>query len=193
VALSLTPPLSRSLQHTLMYLSIAASGLADFARHWYPEIPAEVPSLFLATAFFSQGFILVFHLTGPDFDIRLHALLAFASFATAFSLALSGLRPDSLMACLLRCVCLLSLGSFWIQAGDLMFNRPAFDSVEGIAIAPALLCLHTAGWALLLLAGLVAVLPARGDSEAVVMREKLTREGAEAAGAAGKAHSHSHA
>ena len=163
-----------------MYLSIAASGLADFARHWYPEIPCELPSLFLATAFFSQGFILVFHLTGPDFDIRLHALLAFASFATAGALALSGARPESVAACLLRCVCLLTLGSFWIQSGDLMFNRPAFDTPEGIAIAPALLCLHTAGWALLLLAGLVGVLPARGDEAAAVVRERLAREGAEA-------------
>jgi len=174
------------LQHVLMYLSIMASGLADFARHYYPELPAEVPSLFLSAAFFSQGLILIFHLTGPAFDIRLHALLAFASFAAAAAIALNGALPASLPACLLRCVSLLTLGSFWIQSGDLMFNRPAFDTVEGIAIAPAIFCLHAAGWALLLLAALVAALPRRCESGAAA-REKLALAGGETAAGPAKA------
>lgn len=164
-----------ALQHTLMYLSIAASGGADLLCCCHPgSMPEGLDFLVLAGGFFSQGFILIFHLTGPALDIRLHALLAVASFAAAASVALSGVYPHSSLAHLVRCACLLTLGSFWWGAGDLMFNRAAYDSNEGVAISPALYVLHVAGWMNLLVMAMVACAPARaaGGSSAKKSDEK---------------------
>lgn len=107
-------------------------------------------------AFGAQAFILVFHLTGPELDIRLHTLLALATLAVAASVAAAGAFPASSLACYARVVSLLNLGSFWIQTGLLMYNRPAFDTPEGVAMAPIIFVLHLFGWAVALLAAMAA-------------------------------------
>jgi hypothetical protein len=129
-----------------MYLSILAAGLVDLCTLRYPDLPPGLGGLVLVCGFASQGFILVFHLTGPELDIRLHTLLVVASFGAAAAIAAALLRAHSQCAAFVRCVVMLTLGSFYIQAGDLMFRRPAFDSHEGASIAPALFVLHAAGW-----------------------------------------------
>jgi hypothetical protein len=141
-----------------MYLTIALSGCVDLARVYVPSLPSELASLFLSSAFFSQGFILVFHLTGPELDKRLHAILACASFGACSAMGLSGALPHSMPAAFARCVALLSLGSFWIHSGDLMFKRPAFDTPEGVAIAPALFVIHVACWSIALMAAMLGLL-----------------------------------
>lgn len=169
----------RRLQHIVMYASVGASAFADIARFSYPAaIPASVPSLFLACAFLSQALILAFHLQGNELDIALHTLLMLASAALGVASLASGIMPDSLAACLARCGSMLTLGSFWVQSGDLIFNtqRAAFRSSDGVATVPALFCLHVAGWSLLLLACMVAVQPRRCDA-------KLHARGGAAAGA----------
>ena len=160
-----------SWQHVAMYLGIIAAGALDLLVAHRPALSLRdgptsgmlgVEGVALASAFASQGFVLVFHLTGPALDIRLHALLVVASFLTAASIALALACTRSSLLAYLRCVSLLALGSFWIQTGDLSYRRPAFDTNEGVAIAPLLLLAHYAFWgvALLALLALAAAPPA---------------------------------
>ena len=126
-----------AFQHCVMYASVLWSGLVDLAclRH-DAHVPRGLDGLTLAAGFAAQAFVLVFHLTGPALDIRLHALLVVASFGAAAAIAVAVQLPHSELAAFARCVALLTLGSFWIQVGDLMFCRPSFDTNEGVAIAP---------------------------------------------------------
>ena len=144
------------LQHTLMYASICFSGVLDLAYLRYPALPPGLDALALAAGFASQGFILMFHLSaGPQLDVRLHLLLVVASYAVAAAIGLALLLPRSQLAAFARCVSILTLGSFYIQTGDLIYTRPAFDSNEGATLAPSIFVTHVGGWSLLLLCALL--------------------------------------
>ena len=151
------------LQHTLMYLSIVLSGMADLAYLRYGEaLPAGLDGLALLAGFAMQAFILVFHLGSVALDQRLHLLLVMASANVAISTGAALRWPRSAAAGFVRCVAILTLGSFYIQVGDLMFCRPAFDSVEGTALAPTIFLLHGLGWSVLLFGAQLLLLRARG-------------------------------
>ena len=174
-------------QHVAMYLGIISAGALDLLIARRPALALRdgptsgmlgVDGVALAAAFASQGFVLVFHLTGPELDIRLHSLLVVASFLTAASIALALACPRSNLLAYLRCVCLLALGSFWIQTGDLSYRRPAFDTNEGVAIAPLLLLAHYGAWgvAVLVLLALAASPPApQGGAVAAVSMHRRRR------------------
>ena len=103
-------------QHCVMYASVLWSGLVDLAcvRH-DAQLPKAFDGLSLSAGFAAQAFVLVFHLTGPALDIRLHALLVVASFGVAAATAVAAYLPHSELAAFGRCVALLTLGSFWLQ------------------------------------------------------------------------------
>lgn len=143
-------------QHCVMYASILWSGLVDLAcLRREAHLPRGLDGLTLAAGFAAQAFVLVFHLTGPALDVRLHALLVVASFGAAAAIAAAVWLPHSELAAFGRCVALLTLGSFWIQVGDLMFRRPSFDTNEGVAIAPTLFVVHVFSWSVALVGGLL--------------------------------------
>ena len=148
-----------------MALQFVTAKAADFqfsySFAWIPAFGVNfalgVDGIALVAAFASQALILVFHLTGPPLDIRLHSLLVLASAITAACIAASLAAPRSAVLAYLRCISLLALGSFWIQTGDLSYKRPAFDTNEGVAIAPLLLLVHYAAWGVALLFFFAAV------------------------------------
>jgi hypothetical protein len=143
-------------QHCVKYASILWSGLVDLAcLRRDAHVPRGLDGLTLAAGFAAQAFVLVFHLTGPALDVRLHALLVVASLGAAAAIAVAVYLPHSELAAFGRYVTLLTLGSFWIQAGDLMFCRPSFDTNEGVAIAPTLFVVHVFGWSAALVGGLL--------------------------------------
>lgn len=153
-------------QHVSMYVSVLLCGLLDMFIARTPALALldgsgscllGVDGIALVAAFASQALILVFHLTGPSLDIRLHSLLVLASAITAACIAASLAAPRSAVLAYLRCISLLALGSFWIQTGDLSYKRPAFDTNEGVAIAPLLLLVHYAAWGVALLFFFAAV------------------------------------
>lgn len=130
-----------------MYTSILLSGAVDLAVLRTPGMPHGLDSLALCCAFVAMGLVLNFHLSGPPLDVRLHMLLVLATYGVAAVNAVALLLPTSRVAGFARCVTLLALGSFWIQAGHLMYRCPAFDSNEGVAIAPIIFVAHYAAWA----------------------------------------------
>ena len=154
-------------QHCVMYASVLWSGAVDLAcLRRGAHVPRGLDGLTLAAGFAAQAFVLVFHLTGPALDIRLHALLVVASFGAATTIALATFLPHSELAGFARCVALLTLGSFWIQVGDLMFCRPSFDTNEGVAIAPTIFVFHVFAWSVALVGCLLLTPPghtARAD------------------------------
>ena len=160
-------------QHCVMYASVLWSGLVDLAcLRRDAHVPRGLDGLTLAAGFAAQAFVLVFHLTGPALDIRLHALLVVASFGAAAAIALAMYLPHSELAAFGRCVSLLTLGSFWIQVGDLMFCRPSFDSNEGVAIAPTIFVFHVFAWSVALLACLLITPGRAARADASDIHEK---------------------
>jgi hypothetical protein len=133
-----------------MYVSVLCCGVADLAVLRVPGLPPGLDGLALVTAFLSQGFTLAFHLSGPELDVRVHLLLVIATWGAAAAIAVALLCPASRLAGFVRCVAMLSLGSFYIQAGDLLYARPAFDSHEGATLAPNIFLLHYAAWSALM-------------------------------------------
>jgi hypothetical protein len=164
------PPI-HTLQHVLMYVSILCSGFTDLAARHFPGappagLPAGLDGLVLVGGFVSQALIMQFHLSGPQLDVRLHTLLLLATYAAAATIAAALLRPSSSLAALCRCVALLTLGSFYCTTGDLIYRRPAFDSVEGAAIAPVIFLLHASAWTAFVVGAVLVVLQlSRGGAE----------------------------
>lgn len=155
-----------ALQHCVMYASILWSGLLDLAcLRQDVHVPRGLEGLMLSAGFAAQAFVLVFHLTGPALDVRLHSLLVVATFGVAAAVAVALLLPHSELAAFVRCVALLTLGSFWIQVGDLIYCRPAYDTPEGVAIAPTILVFHVFAWSVALV-GCLLLAPFRADAEA---------------------------
>jgi hypothetical protein len=162
-----------------MYLSVLLCGVTDLAMLRVPSLPPGLDGLALVCAFLSQGFTLAFHLSGAELDVRIHLLLVIATWGAAAAIAVALLCPASRLAGFVRCVAMLSLGSFYMEAGDLLYARPAFDSHEGATLAPNIFILHYGAWGcfvfcLLLLAArmgigggaAIAVVHAHADEDA---------------------------
>ncbi|KAJ1451944.1 hypothetical protein M885DRAFT_569315 [Pelagophyceae sp. CCMP2097] len=146
-----------TLQHVVMYASVMFSGAVDVAGLFgSAAADAARSSAILAGAFAAQGATLAFHLTGPRLDVVLHTLLALQSLLCAAAIAFGAGDASSPHRMFAKCVSLLTLGSFWIHAGVMMFQQPAFDTPEGAALAPAVWILHLFIWAAAVLIAEVA-------------------------------------
>ena len=154
-----------SMVHTFGSLAVSASGLVDLQRLRRPELP-PVDSAFLVGALFVNGFAFHFHTFGPVLDSRLHLMLAYACYAASAASAWSCASPHSVTACFARCVALLTMGSMWMQTGDTIYHRPAFDNETGAMLAPTMLCAHLTAWALVLVFALSSAVPQPQKSSA---------------------------
>ncbi|MBN3299551.1 TM45A protein, partial [Amia calva] len=109
-------------QHATMYLFFALAGGVALAVHTTGSAPIALDRLLLAIAFFTEGFLFLYHLHGRAMlDVHVHQLLLYAVFGTALTAFLEMFLRGNLLLELLRAALSMLQGSWFWQIGFVLY------------------------------------------------------------------------
>ncbi|KAG5833664.1 transmembrane protein 45A-like [Anguilla rostrata] len=102
-------------QHATMYLFFGLAGGVSVAVHTTGSAPLALDRMLLGVAFFTEGFLFLYHLHGRAMlDIHIHQLLLYAIFGGAATAFLEVFHRGNVLLELLRAsFCLLQGSWFW--------------------------------------------------------------------------------
>lgn len=140
----------RDWQHSTMYFAFVASGIADLAVH-HLRVNKGFSRAFLGLGFLIEGVLLVFHLKGPEVEIKVHLILALQVFATVIAMAFEAAWPHNVVAALARPYLTIIQGAWWIQTAYVMYRKLVAWDPEYMGsdmMVPVLCVFHLAVFAL---------------------------------------------
>lgn len=109
-------------QHATMYLFFALAGAASLAVHATDAAPLALDRLALAIAFFSEGFLFLYHLHGRSMlDVHVHQMLLYAVFGQTLVVFLEVFHRGNVSLELLRSALCLLQGSWFWQIGYVLY------------------------------------------------------------------------
>lgn len=109
-------------QHATMYLFFSLAGAASLLVHATDVPPLALDRLALALAFFTEGFLFLYHLHGRSMlDVHVHQMLLFAVFGQALVVFLEVFHRGNVALELLRSALCLLQGSWFWQIGYVLY------------------------------------------------------------------------
>ncbi|KAJ8351814.1 hypothetical protein SKAU_G00232900 [Synaphobranchus kaupii] len=109
-------------QHATMYLFFGLAGAVSLAVHTTGAAPLALDRMLLAIAFFTEGFLFLYHLHGRDMlDVHVHQLLLYAVFGGALTSFLEVFQRGNILLELLRAALCLLQGSWFWQIGFVLY------------------------------------------------------------------------
>ncbi|KAG5852715.1 hypothetical protein ANANG_G00065530 [Anguilla anguilla] len=109
-------------QHATMYLFFGLAGVVSLAVHTTGAAPLALDRMLLAIAFFTEGFLFLYHLHGRDMlDVHIHQLLLYAIFGGALTSFLEVFQRGNILLELLRAALSLLQGSWFWQIGFVLY------------------------------------------------------------------------
>ncbi|XP_067086032.1 transmembrane protein 45A [Osmerus mordax] len=117
-------------QHATMYLFFGLAAAMSLVVHGTGAAPVALDRMMLALAFFTEGFLFLYHLHGRSMlDVHVHQLLLYAIFGSALTAFLEVFHRGNILLELLRCSLTLLQGSWFWQIGFVLYppNGPEWD------------------------------------------------------------------
>ncbi|XP_069053451.1 transmembrane protein 45A [Lepisosteus oculatus] len=109
-------------QHATMYLFFGLAGAVSLTVHTTGAAPLAFDRLLLGIAFFTEGFLFLYHLHGRDMlDVHVHQLLLYAIFGGALTTFLEVFQRGNILLELLRASLSLLQGSWFWQIGFVLY------------------------------------------------------------------------
>lgn len=109
-------------QHMTMYFFFCLNGVVDILMHYRAPLPPASDYVSAALAFCMEGVLFLYHLHGrTPMDIQLHMLLVYVVAGNIVAVLLEMYFRKSVMPALLRCYFTLLQGTWFIQAGYILY------------------------------------------------------------------------
>ncbi|XP_018605412.1 transmembrane protein 45A isoform X2 [Scleropages formosus] len=109
-------------QHATMYLFFSLAGATSLAVHLTDVAPLALDRMLLGIAFFTEGFLFLYHLHGRDMlDVHVHQLLLYAIFGGALTAFLEIFHRGNVLVELLRAALSVLQGTWFWQIGFVLY------------------------------------------------------------------------
>ncbi|XP_036397172.1 transmembrane protein 45A-like [Megalops cyprinoides] len=109
-------------QHATMYLFFGLAGAVSLTVHATEAAPLALDRMMLGIAFFTEGFLFLYHLHGRTMlDVHVHQLLLYAIFGGALTAFLEVFHRGNVLLELLRATLCLLQGSWFWQIGFVLY------------------------------------------------------------------------
>lgn len=117
-------------QHSTMYLFFGLMGAGSLVVHTTDAAPLALDRLMLALAFFTEGFLFLYHLHGRAMlDVLVHQLLLYSVFGSALVAFLEIFHRGNILLELLRCTLTILQGTWFWEIGFVLYppHGPEWD------------------------------------------------------------------
>ncbi|XP_036401902.1 transmembrane protein 45A-like [Megalops cyprinoides] len=115
-------------QHATMYLFFGLAGSTALMVHTADKAPLAADRMMLATAFFTEGFLFLYHLHGRALlDVHVHQLLLYAIFSSALTTFLEVFQRGNVLLELLRAALCLLQGTWFWQIGFVLYPPSSLE------------------------------------------------------------------
>lgn len=109
-------------QHMTMYFFFGLNGFVEILMHYRAPVPPALDYVSGALAFCMEGVLFLYHLHGrTPMDIQLHMLLVYVVAGNIISVILEMYYRRSVMPALMRCYFTMLQGTWFIQAGFILY------------------------------------------------------------------------
>ena len=107
----------------MFIVSLGLSGLVDILVHHRAPLPEGIEYMISCLAFAVEAVLFKFHLHGrTEFDVRIHMLLLYVVYVNVVVVVLEMRYRHSIMVALARAYTVLLQGTWFWQAGFLLYN-----------------------------------------------------------------------